>query len=164
MQAMSRRRMIIALVVLVCAAAVFLAAWVVHRAPRADEASTPSVTLRLASDTYPLYTGVAWGAVFATTTDVLSGYEADAASARDITNIAAVTTPFERYYAAKLPPLGWVIQQNLTASGPGSNITVYKKGSEYLVVGFRTVFKDLAPDRPEQCPCDTTLYLMSGTR
>ncbi len=122
------------------------------------------------AEIYPLYSGISWGPeMLATDTmpingiqTVFTGYSITSQTVKNITNIAAVTMPFEKYYRNKLKAAGWVIDNNLLASGPGSDIIVYTKGDRYIVVSFLTVFHAGGVNEPVQCPCDTTLYIFTG--
>jgi hypothetical protein len=119
----------------------------------------------LAADVYPLYAGIAWGEEVATTTDFgLAGYRVMSVPVRGITDLAAVSTPFEKYYAAKLAPLGWRKNIQMEAGGPGASIMGYQKGSDYIVVSYSSVFHAGGANEPEQCPCDITLSVFSGTK
>ncbi len=122
------------------------------------------------AEIYPLYPGISWGSEMAATDTmpingiqtVFTGYRVVSQTVKNITNIAAVTTPFEKYYRDKLKTAGWVIDNNLLASGPGSDIVVYTKGDDYMVISFATVFHAGGVNEPVQCPCDTTLSIFDG--
>ena len=122
------------------------------------------------AEIYPLYSGISWGPeMLATDTmpingiqTVFAGYGITSQTVKNITNIAAVTMPFEKYYRNKLKAAGWAIDNNLLASGPGSDIVVYTKGDDYIVISFSTVFHAGGTNEPVQCPCDTTLSIFTG--
>ncbi len=124
------------------------------------------------SAVYPLYSGVSWGAEetatdtipLAGTQATLTGYRITSKAIQNITNIAAVSTPFETYYRQKLQAAGWTINKMLEAGGPGSSISGYTKGSDYLIISYATVFHAGGVNEPVQCPCDTTLSIFYGTR
>ncbi|MEK7156205.1 MAG: hypothetical protein AAB790_00145 [Patescibacteria group bacterium] len=118
----------------------------------------------LNADVYPLYSGATWGEAYATSspngpvTVVLS------VPVANTTNIAAVSMPFTKYYDDKLKAAGWTQDMAEEASGSGGNISFYRKGGEYIVVAFHSVFNVKYRDAPSECPCDVTLSLMSGIR
>lgn len=122
------------------------------------------------AEIYPLYPGISWGPEMSATDTmplngiqtVFTGYGVTSQTVKNITNIAAVTTPFEKYYRNKLKAAGWVMDNYLLASGPGSNIVVYTKGDDYMVISFATVFHAGGVNEPVQCPCDTTLSIFNG--
>lgn len=113
---------------------------------------------------YPLYSGVTWGVPYAHVSSQGSGFAVDAAPVTDTNNIAAISTPFTTYYHDKLTAAGWTQDMNEEAGGPGAEVSVYRKGDQFVVVSFNTTFKGTQPNQPVQCPCDVTLSLMSGVQ
>jgi hypothetical protein len=127
------------------------------------DTNNSSESISLNPDVYPLYGGLSWSN--ASSTDEYSnlvGYEVSASAAKNISNIAEVSSPFEKYYSEKLESLGWTVDNSLAAGGPGSDITAYKKGSEYIIIRFDTNFKGTKANEPVQCPCDVAFYVFSG--
>ena len=124
-------------------------------------AATPP---HLSADVYPLYSGASWGAEQPKTDMGITGYEVRATPVENISNIAAVSQPFEKYYADKLKAAGWTEDLSMAAGGPGASVTAYKKGNQYIVVSFSTAFHGGGANEPVQCPCDTTLSIFSGTK
>lgn len=119
----------------------------------------------LNADVYPLYSGVTWGAAVATTSpDHGPVVQVQATAATNTMNIAAASTPFTKYYDDKLTAAGWTQDIMKEASGPGANISVYRKADQFIVIMFSSVFHVRQPDAPVQCPCDVQLTLMSGTQ
>ncbi len=116
----------------------------------------------LPADVYPLYSGATWSEVQPKTFEKLTGYEITAIAAKDTTNIAEATYPFEKYYAEKLTAEGWAIDNSLAAGGPGASITAYVKSGNYIIVSFSTDFKGGGENEPVQCPCDVSLSVFSG--
>lgn len=122
---------------------------------------------------YPLYSGVTWEPetpateIWRTTTGTfnIAGYGITSAAAKGITDIAALTTPFENYYRQKLTAAGWTVSIQMEAGGPMGSQTGYSKGADYIVIGYHTVFHSnvAGPNSPVACPCDTTLSLFSGS-
>lgn len=130
-------------------------------AGQGGSAAAPKVELN--ADVYPLYSGIAWGGVEATSSPergVVSIVRS--VPVTDTTDIAAVSMPFEKYYEDKLTAAGWVRDMMEEASGPGANISVYRKADQFVVVSFSSVFQVRQPDMPVQCPCDVQLTLLSG--
>lgn len=125
---------------------------------------TTLVQNHLNADAYPLYSGLSWGAEQSAVIEKLSGYEAISAPITNITDLSAVSAPFDAYYKNKLEAAGWTVDNALAAGGPGASITAYKKGSEYIVVSYTTKFNGGGPDEPEQCPCDISFSVFSGTK
>ena len=124
------------------------------------------------SAVYPLYSGISWGAETPSTDSIpmgerpvkLTGYRVTSETAKNITNIAAVSTPFETYYRQKLQAAGWTRDIMLEAGAPGSSISGYTKGSDYIIISYATVFHAGGTNEPVQCPCDTTLSIFYGTK
>jgi hypothetical protein len=123
---------------------------------------TKPADIVLNADVYPLYSSVTWNKVVPATEEDLAGFEVSTNAANDISNIAEISTPFEKYYADKLESLGWSIDNSRAAGGPGADITAYKKGDEYIIIRFDTNFKGTQPNALVQCPCDVTFYVFSG--
>jgi len=137
--------------------------------PEHDNALEIPVRIRatvahLSADAYPLYSGVSWGAEQPKVDMGITGYAVSSVPVENISNITALTQPFEQYYAAKLKAAGWSEDIAKAAGGPGASITAYTKGNEYIVTSFSTKFTGGAANEPVQCPCDTTLSVFSGTK
>ncbi|HVZ75770.1 MAG TPA: hypothetical protein VG934_00655 [Candidatus Paceibacterota bacterium] len=147
------------IVVLVIAAAAIYWLW----GEQAQAPTTNNSAPLLAADAYPLYTGVAWGSVASATLEDLIGVEVTSQAATDITNIASTSQPFEDYYRQKLLAAGWSVDIARAAGGPGSDITVYSKGGDFIATQVSTDFKGTQPNEPVQCPCDVTLRVFSGS-
>src|SRR3989338_998334 len=127
--------------------------------------ATPSAAAVLNADAYPLYAGVTWGAAVATTSpDYGPVTVVKSTAATDTTNIAAVSTPFTKYYEDKLRAAGWARDMMREAGGPGAEVSVYTKGDQFIVVMFQSLFKVKHADAPSECPCDVQFSLMSGTQ
>lgn len=116
----------------------------------------------LSLDAYPLYSGATWSEVQPKTFEKMTGFEVTAVAAKDTTNIAEATSPFEKYYADKLTAEGWMLDNSLAAGGPGASITAYTKDGNYIIISFSTDFKAGGENEPVQCPCDVTLSVFSG--
>lgn len=122
-------------------------------------------TAVLNADVYPLYSGANWGGVEATSSPERGLVSiARSVPVTDTMDIAAVSMPFTKYYDEKLTAAGWTEDMMEAASGPGANISVYRKSGQFIVVSFNSVFHVRQPDAPVQCPCDVQLTLMSGTQ
>lgn len=118
--------------------------------------------MQLNADVYPLYSGATWGESYATTSPNGPVTVVVSVPVANTTNIAAASMPFTKYYHEKLTIAGWTQDMMEEASGPGRNISVYRKADQFIVVSFHSVFHVRQPDAPVQCPCDVTLSLMSG--
>ena len=117
----------------------------------------------LVSALYPLYTGVNWGSVTATTSpDYGTVAVLQSIPLTNITDIATKSTPFMSYNHTQLVHAGWVEDIQREAGGPGTETTVYKKGDQFIVTAFHSVFHDQQPSGPAQCPCDVQFTLMNG--
>lgn len=118
----------------------------------------------LFEDVIPMYDGVTWGEPQVATSDFgLQGVEVVSEPVFDVTNIAAITQPFEKYYHDKLLAAGWVMDNSKAAGGPGAEVIGYKKGSEYVILSYISDFKVDYPDAPSECPCDVTFAVFNGS-
>lgn len=115
-------------------------------------------------DLYPLYTGVTWGEVQAVSTERGPAYQMQSQPFTDVVNLGEKFVPFEQYYQDKLVKAGWTQDIQEEASGPGSEISVYRKGDQFIVVSYQSTFKVKHADAPSECPCDITFTLASGTQ
>lgn len=124
------------------------------------------------SDIYPLPSGITWNAAHAAT--VLPGDENVPAAVvgikivsqpiANITDLAAPSAPFENYYRTKLVAAGWTVDNTMAAGGPGAEIDEYKKGNDYIILEYTSVFKNNGGgNSPETCPCDLTFSIFAGT-
>ena len=143
---------------------VALGGWYWYAGQGGGAAAPSEATATLNADVYPLYSGATWGEPYATTSPNGPVTVVLAVPVANTTNIAAVSMPFTKYYDDKLTAAGWTQDMAEEASGPGANISFYRKGDQYIVVSFHSVFHVRLPDTPVQCPCDVTLSLMSGTQ
>lgn len=114
-------------------------------------------------DLYPLYTGAQWGPVKSSTVDGAVGYEVESNPITNITNIVASSTPFYDYYKTKLTQAGWTQDMAREAGGPGSEVSVFTKEAQFIIISFKTTFHTKPTNAPEQCPCDLVFMLISGT-
>ena len=131
-------------------------------APRAALAPSPAAH-NLSADVYPLYNGLTWGAEEATTSSSFVGYGVVSQTISGISDLSAVSAPFDNYYKTKLLALGWSADISLEAGGPGAEVLAYKKGGEHIILGYNTVFHGGGINEPEQCPCDITFSIFSGS-
>ncbi|MGH7141596.1 MAG: hypothetical protein ACREGH_03120 [Minisyncoccia bacterium] len=118
---------------------------------------------RLLPDAYPLYSGAQWGDVREAHLENFDGYEATSTPIQNVTDIAVVSQPFQRYYADKLSASGWSVDNALAAGGPGSEIVGYQKGAAYLIVGYQSFFTVGGKNEPAQCPCNVSFFVFSGS-
>jgi hypothetical protein len=121
------------------------------------------------TDIYPLPSDITWNAAQVAT--VLPGDENVPAPlvgikivSQPITNITDLAAPFENYYRTKLVAAGWTVDNAMAAGGPGTDIVGYKKGNDYVILEYTSVFKNNGGENsPETCPCDLTFSIFSGT-
>ncbi len=118
---------------------------------------------RLSPDAYPLFPALSWKSEQPGIYDDIRGYQALSIPLTNLTDIASATLPFETYYAAKLKGAGWLEDKGLDAGGPGSELTAYKNTSGYIVVGYTSAFHAGGTSTPEECPCDVTFNVFSGS-
>ena len=122
-------------------------------------------------DIYPLPSGFTWNEKQATTmtsgeintTSTLVGVEIKSQPIENITDLSAKSSPFSNYYKKKLTIAGWMEDNTLAAGGPGADITGYKKGNDYIILEYTSVFKNVGENSPETCPCDMTFSIFAGT-
>lgn len=123
-------------------------------------------------DIYPLPSGIAWNAARAATVlpgdenvpAPLVGIKIVSQPITNITDLAAPSAPFENYYKAKLTTAGWTVDNALAAGGPGADVVGYKKGNDYIILEYTSVFKNNGGgNSPETCPCDLTFSIFAGT-
>jgi hypothetical protein len=119
------------------------------------------ITKNLAEDIYPLYSNLSWGSEHQKIFETFSGYEVISTPIVNISDLSAVSVPFDTYYRNKLRAAGWVEDSSLAAGGPGSEITAYRKGQGLIITSFHTDFKGGATNEPVQCPCDITFSVFS---
>jgi len=115
------------------------------------------------ADVYPLYADLSWQGERVDTYADMEGYSVTSAPLTDITDINAVTQPFEDYYADLLTNKGWVEDITLAAGGPGAAVTAYKKGREYIVLQYQSEFGVQNASAPAECPCEVTFSIFSGS-
>lgn len=113
---------------------------------------------------YPLYDGVVWGEEESTKYEGMTGYQVTSETLPNISDIAAVTKPFETYYANLLKADGWTEDITMAAGGPGSAIIAYKKGDQYIVLEYGSEFGVTKENTPAECPCQLTFSIFSGTK
>ncbi len=131
----------------------------------AESAEFTIMRPKLSEDLYPLYSGAEWDAPSTETAEIstttVSGVGAGTVPILNTMDPGSAFSPFEKYYREKLLGLGWKVDNQLEAGGPMGGQTGYRKGDKLILVTFSTVFHDVVPDRPVQCPCDVTLHLFS---
>jgi len=124
------------------------------------------------TDIYPLPSGITWNAGQAATVSPsdenvpapLGGIKITSQPVTNITDLAMASTPFENYYKIKLVSAGWTVDNSLAAGGPGADIVGYKKGNNYIILEYASVFKNNGGgNSPEICPCDVTFSIFTGT-
>jgi hypothetical protein len=123
------------------------------------------------TDIYPLPSGFSWNEKQAATmkpgdinvTSTLVGIKIESQPITNITDLSAKSLPFDNYYKKKLVAAGWAEDNALAAGGSGAEITGYRKGNDYIILEYTSVFKNMPVDSPETCPCDLTFSIFSGT-
>jgi hypothetical protein len=56
------------------------------------------------------------------------------------------------------------VDNALAAGAPGADIVGYKKGNNYIILEYASVFKNNGGgNSPETCPCDLTFSVFAGT-
>ena len=124
------------------------------------------------SDIYPLASNITWNAAHVATVlpddghvpVPLAGIEITSQPITNITDISARSTPFEDYYRAKLTAAGWAVDTSLAAGGPGAAVDGYKKGDDYIILGYTSILKNNGGgNSPESCPCDLSFSVFAGT-
>lgn len=143
--------------------AVVAGGWFWYAGQGGGAAAPDTAAATLNADLYPLYSDATWGGVEATSSPE-RGLVSIVRSVpfADTMDIAAISMPFTKYYDDKLTAAGWTQDMMEAASGPGANISVYRKGGEFIAVSFQSVFQVRQPDAPVECPCDVQLTLLSG--
>ena len=118
----------------------------------------------LVADVYPLYADLTWESTQKAEQGGMSGYAVTSNPVLDVTNIAAITMPFEAYYADMLTNNGWEEDITMAAGGPGGSVTTYKKDAEYVVLQYNSSFSVNSENEPAQCPCEVTFSIFSSSR
>jgi hypothetical protein len=122
-------------------------------------------------DIYPLPSGITWNEMRAATVapgdenvpGMLAGIKITSQPITNITDLSAPSAPFEKYYKAKLVAAGWTEDNSMAAGGPGAEIVGYKKGNDYIILEYASIFKNKGDNSPETCPCDMTFSIFAGT-
>jgi hypothetical protein len=123
-------------------------------------------------DIYPLPSGITWNAPHGTTVlpgnqnvpTPLVGIRIISQPITNITDLSAPSMLFENYYKTKLTAAGWTVDNTLAAGGPGADIIGYKKGNNYIILEYTSLFKNTGGgNSPETCPCDITFSIFAGT-
>jgi len=117
----------------------------------------------LTADVYPLYADLSWQGERVDIYADMEGYSVTSALLTDITDINAVTQPFETYYTDLLTNKGWSEDITMAAGGPGAAVTAYKKGREYIVLQYQSEFGVQNASAPAECPCEVTFSIFSGS-
>ena len=97
-------------------------------------------------------------------TSTLVGIKIGSQPITNITDLAAKSLPFDSYYEEKLVAAGWTEDKILPLAAPEPEVTGYRKGSEYIVLEYTSVFKNMPVDNPEMCPCDMTFSIFAGSQ
>jgi membrane-bound inhibitor of C-type lysozyme len=118
--------------------------------------------LSLNADVYPLYENLSWQGEGVGEYGDMNGYMVVSEPIPNITDIAAITQPFEKYYADQLIRQGWEEDISMAAGGPGSAVIAYKKGSEYIILQYTSEFGVNNENEPAQCPCSVQFSVFSG--
>ena len=118
--------------------------------------------LSLSADVYPLYENLRWQSEEVSEYGDMKGYVVNSELVPDVTDIAATTQPFEKYYSDQLINQGWEEDTSMAAGGPGSAVIAYKKGSEYIILQYRSDFGVNNENEPSQCPCSVQFSIFSG--
>jgi hypothetical protein len=91
------------------------------------------------------------------------GYQVTSLPTASTENIGDTIEPLRNYYNEKLLPLGWRIQANFQADGPGGSVWGFRRGEEVLILSYTSTFFNNQPDTPSQCPCTVVFTIIGGT-
>lgn len=139
-----------------------------ENAERGRELGNSSDNSQMNSDIFPLYEGLMWGkpALVKEEPDEYSEgreyWQIVSGTIGDVENIYEVAGPFAEYYDQKLTTTGWTRDMNREASGPGSNISYYTKGNQFITIAYDSDFKIESDNSPSECPCDIRFSITSG--
>lgn len=125
-----------------------------------DEAHPPTLT----ADIYPLYPNLSWNGVREDEYERMKGYSVQADPVANITDISSVTLPFETYYADLLQSKGWKEDISKAAGGPGSSVIAYVKGSEHIILQYKSVFETNEENKLAECPCQIEFSIFSESK
>jgi hypothetical protein len=125
-----------------------------------DAQFVPPLSLNV--DVYPLYENLSWQGEEVGEYGDMTGYVVNSEPVPNITDISAITQPFETYYADILTSKGWEEDVSMAAGGPGSAVIAYKKGSEYIILQYTSEFGVNNENEPAQCPCSVQFSVFSG--
>lgn len=118
--------------------------------------------LTLNTDVYPLYGALRWQSEEVSDYIDIKGHIVNSEPVPNITDISAITQPFETYYADILTSKGWEEDISMAAGGPGSAVIAYKKGNEYIILQYKSEFGVNNENEPAQCPCSVQFSIFSG--
>ncbi|MHB1316455.1 MAG: MliC family protein [Minisyncoccota bacterium] len=121
-------------------------------------------TSLMINDVYPLYENVIWQNEEEDEFAGINGYSIKSDTLNNITDISAVTMPFEKYYSDILTRNGWKEDISMAAGGPGSAVIAYNKAKEYIVLQYKSEFGVNKKNEPAQCPCSVQLSVFSGSK
>ncbi len=125
-----------------------------------DAQFVPPLSLNV--DVYPLYENLSWQGEEVGEYGDMTGYVVNSEPVPNITDISAITQPFETYYADILTSKGWEEDISMAAGGPGSAVIVYKKDNDYTVLQYKSDFGVNNENEPAQCPCSVQFSVFSG--
>jgi membrane-bound inhibitor of C-type lysozyme len=125
-----------------------------------DAQFVPPLSLNV--DVYPLYENLSWQGEEVGEYGDMNGYVVNSEPVPNITDIASLTQPFEKYYADLLTTQGWEEDISMAAGGPGSAVIGYKKDNDYIVLQYKSDFGVNNENEPAQCPCSVQFSIFSG--
>ncbi|MDB5188288.1 MAG: hypothetical protein JWO50_808 [Candidatus Kaiserbacteria bacterium] len=111
----------------------------------------------------PLYSGVSWSVPQAKVFSNIPVYEVASVSVSNITNLSEKSLPFTKYYDEKLLGTGWTRDLSREAGGPGSGVSFYTKGKDFVIIAYQSTFHVTHTDAPSECPCDLQFLITTGS-
>jgi hypothetical protein len=115
----------------------------------------------------PLYPGLKWYQTSGYGMDnfQLSGYASVSEHFEGSTeNVLKMQTSFRDFYENTLIDLGYVEAPEIAADGPGESIWGYKRGEDYVVLGYAGEQISPAMGSTFECPCSWSFTVFAGKK
>lgn len=104
-----------------------------------------------------------WGSVTNTSEQTPLGLASGQKVSGTLTSDKAMISHFEN--TKLLESMGYTLNQNLSADGPGSSMWGYTKGNKVITYSYKTAPTSSSPNEPLSfdCPCQVSVSVFTGT-